>query len=197
MSVDNPSIPDYHRAYRSALAQWLGRSLLRLWGDWRVVGEIPAERRLIIAVGPHTSNWDFFICMAAMLALDMHIHWLVKHSVFRRPVAGLLARLGGIPINRSRPEGIAESIAGRLNDADAMMIAITPEGTRKKVARLKTGFVRIARAADCPVLPLTLDFKRREIHLHPLFWPGEDAEQDAAAIRSLFACVTAKNPDNF
>lgn len=195
--MDNLPVPDYHRAHRSPLARWLGRSLLRCWGGWRVVGDIPAERRLIIAVGPHTSNWDFFVCMAAMLALDMRIHWLVKHSVFRPPLAGLLARLGGIPVNRGKPEGMAEDIAGRLNDADAMMIAITPEGTRKKVARLKTGFVRIARAADCPVLPLTLDFTRREIRLYPLFWPGEDAEQDAATIRTLFASATGKNPANF
>jgi len=195
--VNSQTIPEYHRAHRSSVAQWLGRSLLRLWGGWRVVGDVPAQRRLIIAVGPHTSNWDFFICLAAMLALDMRIHWLAKHSVFRPPLAGLLVRLGGIAVNRGKPEGMAADIAARLNQAEAMMIAITPEGTRKKVARLKTGFVRIARAADCPVLPLILDFQHRELRLHPLFWPTDNADQDAAAIRLLFATATAKIPANF
>ena len=190
------AIPEHHRAYRSKYLQKPCCWLLR-WRGWRIEGELPAARKLILAVGPHTSNWDFIVSVAAMLALDMRIYWLGKHSLFRWPLTGLLVRLGGIPVNRGNTAGVAEQIGQRLRDADEMMIAITPEGTRRKVAELKTGFSRIGRAGHCQVLPVTLDFARREIRLHDLFEPGDDPEADALRMRNIFATATPRHPVNF
>lgn len=189
-------IPDHHRAHRPRWIRRTGGWLLARRG-WRIVGDLPEARKLILAVGPHTSNWDFFVGVAAMLALDMRIHWLGKHSLFHWPLGPVLAALGGMAVNRGNPEGVAEQIGVRLRQADEMMIAITPEGTRGKVSRLKTGFVRIARAGGCPVLPVTLDFAFHEIRLHEPFSPGEDAEDDARRVREIFASATPCHPENF
>lgn len=194
--MDHFRIPDGHRARRPALVVRLARAALRR-ARWRIEGELPAAAKLILGVGPHTSNWDFIVGVVAMLALDMHIHWLGKHSLFRWPIAGLLRRLGGMAVDRRNAVGIAEAIGRQLRWADEMIIAITPEGTRSRVDRLKTGFLRIARAGECPVVPVTFDFARREIRLHPPFWPGPDPEADAAAIRAIFATATPRHPAKF
>lgn len=190
------SCPEVHRAHRSAIVWKSARWLLARTG-WQLAGEFPDQPRLILALGPHTSNWDFAVGLTTMLALDARMHWLGKHTLFRPPVGRWLMRLGGIPVNRTRPEGLAERIASELTGSEAMVITITPEGTRKKVPRLKTGFLRIAKAAGCPVLPVTLDFDRRHIGIEPLFWPGDDFEEDAEAIRKIFARSAPKRPECF
>lgn len=194
--MDGPAIPAHHRARRSAIVQGFAGWFLKTSG-WRIRGELPAAHKLILAVGPHTSNWDFIVCVAAMLALDIRIYWLGKHSIFRWPVAKLMCRLGGIAVDRSNTLGVAEQIGGRLRAADEMILAITPEGTRRKVAKLKTGFARIARAGQCPIVPLTLDFALREIRLHPLFEASDDPEADALSMRTIFATATPRRPQGF
>ncbi len=189
-------VPDIHRAQRP---RWLGRlcSLLLRLSGWRVTGEFPGDPRLVLVAGPHTSNWDFLIGMTAMLALDLRIHWIGKHTLFKKPFGGFMAWLGGIPVDRSAPDGFAEQIGDRMRRAERLVVAITPEGTRKKVARLKTGFSRIARHAPCPVLPITLDYARREIRLFAIRAATDDGDADAAAVRELFATATAKDPARF
>ena len=189
-------VPERHRAGRP---RWLGALASRLFrhSGWGIEGQVPAEAKLILVVGPHTSNWDFAVGVTAMLALDLRIHWIGKHTLFRQPFRGLMIWLGGIPVNRSSPEGFATQIARRLREVDHMMIAITPEGTRSRVDRLKTGFSRIAREARCPILPVTLDYRRRVITLHDPVVASSDPEGDAADIRALFAGAAPRNADNF
>ena len=31
------------------------------WCGWTIKGELPAQPKFILAVAPHTSNWDFFV----------------------------------------------------------------------------------------------------------------------------------------
>lgn len=190
------SVPDIHRAGRWRPVRWLGRALCRL-GGWRVSGEIPPERHLILAVGPHTSNWDFVVGVAAMLALDIRIHWLGKHSLFVPPLGWLMRVLGGIAVDRSRPEGVAEQTAERIRCAPQMLIAITPEGTRSPVAQLKTGFSRMAWFIPCGVVPVTFDYRTREIRLHPGFDVTADPVADAGRLRKIFADVAPRRPENF
>ena len=53
---------------------WLTRNLARsafsLIG-WRVEGELPRVPNFVAIVAPHTSNWDFFLGVAAMYAVGL------------------------------------------------------------------------------------------------------------------------------
>ena len=49
------------------------------------------------------------------------------------------------------------------HNSDKLVLAISPEGTRKIVAKWKTGFYHIARKAGVPILLLKLDYKNKEI----------------------------------
>ena len=97
--------PEHLRANRSALAQWCGRSVLKLFG-WRVEGRIPNVERLLIIGAPHTSNWDFVYAMATILGLNIRLRWLAKHTIFKPGVRWFMEWLGGIPINRSKPQDV-------------------------------------------------------------------------------------------
>ena len=174
----------------------LGRAALAAAG-WRIEGQIPDTPRAVIIVAPHTSNWDFPIGLATMLALDLRVTWLGKHQIFRGPLGALWRRLGGVPVDRSAPEGVAEQAARVLAHDRSTFLAIAPEGTRRKVERWKSGFWRIARASGTPIFPVAFDFPRKAVVLFPLFPPTDDYAADLAALQSLFRAEMARNPASY
>ncbi len=187
-------IPEYHRTHHGAFAQWVGRSILRLAG-WTVVGHMVTDRKVIITVAPHTSNWDFVFGMSALLALDLRCNWMGKDTLFRQPFAGLMRWLGGIPVYRDRPEGIAEQMAELMRNSDAMALIITPEGTRGYVDSWKTGFLRIAKAADCDVLMGSLDFENKRMTLGDVYKVTDDIDKDIANIKNYYSKFPGKHPE--
>jgi 1-acyl-sn-glycerol-3-phosphate acyltransferase len=174
----------------------LGRTALAAAG-WRIEGAVPDVPRAVIIVAPHTSNWDFPIGLASMLALDLRITWLGKHQIFRGPLGALWRRLGGVPVDRAAPDGVAEQAARVLAPGRSAFFGIAPEGTRRKVERWKSGFWRIARASGAPIFPVAFDFPRRAVVLFPLFSPTGDYAADLAALQSLFRAEMAQNPANY
>jgi 1-acyl-sn-glycerol-3-phosphate acyltransferase len=78
----------------------IAQRTLALFG-WRVTGELPTAPRFVLIVAPHTSNWDFPLCMLTMFATGLRVNWLGKHSLFFFPAAPILRWLGGEPIDRS------------------------------------------------------------------------------------------------
>ena len=188
--------PDYHRAGRPVFVRRFACWLFKRMG-WTLEGSVPCDRKLILVVGPHTSNWDFVICVLAMLSLDIRLHFLAKHSLFKKPLGTVMTALGGIPINRSKPEGFVDETAGLIRKKDELILAITPEGTRSKVSKLKTGFSRIAREVPCPLMPILLDFGKKEVLLMDARDSSPSPEQDALIYREIFTGAKGKNPYNF
>ena len=171
----------------------VGHAVLRLMG-WRVEGEVPNLPKFVIAVAPHTSNWDFVVGAAAMFALDLRLGFLGKHTLFRRPFGGLMRWMGGIAVDRSSPHGVvAESVAA-FSRMDRRILAIAPEGTRRNVGHFKSGFLQIARGAGVPVVLASLDYAAKCVRLGPWFEPGEDVEADRRRTEAFFAPVRGKKP---
>ena len=175
----------------NALMRAVGHGLLRLMG-WRVEGEVPNLPKFVIAVAPHTSNWDFVVGAAAMFALDLRLAFLGKHTIFRWPFGAFLRWMGGIPVDRTSPHGVVnESIDGFVR-AERRILAIAPEGTRRRVARFKSGFLHIARGADVPVVLVALDYGARCVRLGPCFTPGGDIEAERLRAEAWFAQYRGK-----
>ena len=168
-----------------------GRSVLAAL-RWRIEGEVPDLPKLVIAVAPHTSNWDFVVGMAAMFALDLDLSFIGKHTVFRGPLAPVLRWMGGIPVDRSSPHGVVAEAVRAFAGVDRRVLAIAPEGTRKRVARFRSGFLHIAREAQVPILLATLDYGARTVRLGPAFEPGPDIERECRRVEAFFAGVEGK-----
>ena len=159
---------------------------------WRIEGEIPDLRKFVIAVAPHTSNWDFVVGAAAMFALDLRLTFIGKHTLFRGPFAPVLRWMGGIPVDRSAPHGMVGDSVRAFAEVERRVLAIAPQGTRKPVPRFKSGFLHIARGAGVPILLAALDYGARVVRLGPSFEVAEDIEAERARVEAFFAPVKGK-----
>ncbi len=172
------------------------RRLLGLFG-WSVAGAMPELPRFVLIVAPHTSNWDFPICILAMFAIRFRLSWLGKHTLFRFPVAGILRWLGGEPIERSSAHGTVEQAIARFRERPQWVLGVSPEGTRKPVAEWKTGFYRIATGAGVPIVPVALDYARKVVDILPPVWPTADTAADLQRLRGLFRAGMARHPAGY
>jgi 1-acyl-sn-glycerol-3-phosphate acyltransferase len=89
--------------------------------------------------------------------------WLGTERIFRRPVAGLLRRLAGTPVQRDRREGIVDQVVAAVAATASPVIGLTPEGTRYRTSCWKSGFCHTAVGAGVPVVPTSIDRSRRRI----------------------------------
>ncbi len=174
---------------------WVGKTILQLFG-WKIVGQFPQRAKFVVAVAPHTSNWDFVIAVAAMLALQIKVRFLGKDAIFFWPFNIWLKHIGGIPVERSSAHGVVGQMVTMFNNNEQLVLAIAPEGTRRKTSQWKSGFLHIANQAQVPVVPLSLDFAKKEIAVHKEETIQKDIEQELIRFKALFNDVTPKKPQN-
>lgn len=174
--------------------RWIGRTWLRAFG-WRVEGELPSVPRAVFVAAPHTSNWDLPFALAVAWSLDMDISWAGKTDLFRPPFGWLMRALGGVPIDRSRRANQVEAIAEAIRKADRMYLLIAPSGTRSRRDHWKSGFYRIAQAAEVPIMLGFLDYAKRRGGLAFTMEPSGDLAADMERIRAFYADVRGKHPE--
>ena len=182
-----PLVPPQRR-----FSRWFGRTVLRL-GGWRVVGTIPDLPKLVLIAAPHSSNWDGIWGMAAKMALGFDARILGKDSLFWWPLSVVLRRLGVIPLDRSKPQGVVEQSIELIRQSPQLWFALAPEGTRKPVQQWKAGFLKIAHGAGVPVLMAYFHYPDRTIGIGPLFHTTGDLPADMAAIRAWYRPWQGKN----
>lgn len=171
----------------------LGRFMLRLFG-WSIHGEAPDLPKFVAIVAPHSSNWDFYFGIAAVFAMGIRVSWLGKHTLFRPPFGAFFRWLGGIPTERSISHGLVEQTIHALNSRERLIMALAPEGTRKRVEKWKTGFYHIAQGARLPILLAYFDYAQRAVGLGPLFHPTGDLDADVHRILEFYNRFTGKRP---
>jgi len=86
--------------------------MLALMG-WRLHGELPNRGKFIIAVAPHSSNIDFLLTMWVIMALGLKCSFLAKASLFRWPLVWVMRFFGGIPVDRSSSQDLADAALSR------------------------------------------------------------------------------------
>ena len=174
----------------------IGRLAMRISG-WRFDGALPELPKFVLIVAPHTSNWDFMVGVAAKFALELEVHWFGKESLFRGPLGVVLRIIGGRPVKRDTSEGVVAEVAAMFAAEERFILALAPEGTRKRVESWRTGFYHIARAAGVPIVPVAFDWSRKEIVIRAPFVPTGDVARDMAALRAPYRPEMARDPRNF
>lgn len=174
--------------------KFLSRFLLKLLG-WRLIVEIPPDlKKYIVAVAPHTSWKDFILGLLIRSAMDRRIGYLGKKELFDSPIGFLFRWTGGKPVDRKQNSGLVHQVAQHFADNEEFAIAIAPEGTRKKVSNLKSGFYFMAREANVPIIPCTFDFEHKTVHFMKPFFPTEDAEKDLDTLWAIYRDVKGAVP---
>ncbi len=176
-------------APRANTPKWLikcATKVLNIIG-WKMVGEWPDLKKMVVIGAPHSTAWDGIIGLFAKVAMDVHIVFMGKQEAFFWPLGRLLKWLGGVPVNRKAPGSIAEQVAKQLIDAEKMWFVLAPEGTRKAVTHWKTGFWKIAKQANVPVLCMYFDYPTKTIGVGQVFELTDDMDADIAAIKLWYA----------
>ena len=186
-------VPNIYQAKRSAILHLIAKTFLNLTG-WKIVGKLPNKKRIVVVCAPHTSNWDFIFGMILVLAIDIKVKFLAKKSIFVPIFKILLNKLGGIPVDRDNPELLVQKIADYSKNNEGVLIAVTPEGTRKKVTKWKTGFLRIAKISDSIILPLGIDYPSKTFTLEKVFNPTGENEKDIIALKFILKNYIGRHP---
>lgn len=184
-------VPPHYRFRNNPLTKWFGRSMMRLAG-WQIEGGLPDVPKVLVIVAPHTSNWDFVIGVLTLFALDIKISFLGKHTLFHGVFGGFMRAIGGIPVDRSKPNGVVSGCIDAIRRADRTVFAMAPEGTRQLDKGFKSGFIHIAHAAGVPICLAYFDFKRRVVGFGTLFHPTGDAVADIAQITDYYQDIPGK-----
>jgi len=182
---DNPHVTDNTPRMGNALTRGFGAFVLRLLG-WKVTGQLADVKKAVLIAAPHTSILDFFLAMGSMLSVGLKFSWMMKQEAFFFPFKGLLRRLGGVPIDRSKSEDVIAQMAAWFDTQDKAWLGLTPEGTRRKVKAFKRGYLRIAYAANIPVFLVVVDGVNKQVILDKV-WPlTGDIEHDNAEIKAYY-----------
>lgn len=169
----------------------------RIWG-WKVDGVYPREiSKFLITVAPHTSFYDFPIGILFRNWYKVQINFIIKAELANHVILGPFIKwLGGIPVNRSKATNFVQSIASLYDEYDNLYICITPEGTRKKVTKFKSGFYYIAKHANIPILPIVFDFEHKTLRIKELVYLGDNAESDIEQFQNIYRGYLGKRPEN-
>jgi 1-acyl-sn-glycerol-3-phosphate acyltransferase len=176
---------------------------------WQAVNAIPEKsdpdeiRKYVIVAAPHTSNWDFFLGMGALDVMKLPARFTIKKEWMFFPVGTFLRYLGAIFIDRSATRGMHHSsmvdvMVDILNTTtEDLAIVITPEATRSKRDKWRTGFYHVAKKAHVPILLGFIDYKNRECGVKEIVMPSDDMEADMRKIMAFYQSVNPRHVELF
>jgi 1-acyl-sn-glycerol-3-phosphate acyltransferase len=180
----------------SRAAQWLLSAM-----GWRVAFDgFPALQGIAI-VYPHTSNWDAPLMFLVKWAVGVQVMFWGKDTLFKIPLLGTWLRwIGGVPVERTAKHGVVGSMIAQMREKKEQgayfWLGLAPEGTRKYIPGLRSGFYRVAVACDVPLLVVTLDYSRLECKVNQFLRLSGDEAQDMAQVAALCAPVRGLKPAN-
>ena len=161
-----------------------------------MIGTFPTLPKYIVAVVPHTSWVDLILGVIVRNISGESINFVGKKELFG-PLTGWFFRaLGGAPIDRSGNKGSVDSMIAVFNAHTKFRIALAPEGTRKKVTQLRTGFYHIAKRLQIPIVPISFDYENKKVVIHPIFNTSKNEKKDMDTLESIFKGVVGYSKKN-
>ena len=173
----------------AGLVLWLTR--------WEIEGEVSASPSYVLIAAPHTSNWDLVYLLMLSWSAGVSVSWMGKHQLFRPPFGGVMRWLGGVPVRRDRRNDLVSQLVEAFEKSPCLVLTVPPEGTRRRVEYWKSGFYRIAVAADVPIVPGYLDYARRRGGFGPELRPSGDVKKDMDFLRHVYSTKIGKYPEHF
>ena len=107
--------------------------------------------------------------------------------MFKAPYGWFFRMLGGYPVDRSKTNNLVDQVVDIYDNHEEFVIAIAPEGTRKKVGEWKTGFYYIADKAKIPIVRCVFDKKRKRVEFFKLFWTTGNIMVDLPVIKEVYS----------
>lgn len=173
----------------AALLSLAGRCLYWLMG-WTYDPLPPYWDKKSVVIGfPHTSNMDTVRALTYIKLARVNARLLVKSTWFFFPMSILLKGLGGLPVRRDKSTGFVEAVVNEFDAREELVVALVPEGTRKEVSTIKTGFWFIAKGANVPIICWYLDNDQKRTRWLGKIHPSDSLEADLARIQEIYAAA--------
>ena len=164
---------------------------------WKIHGVFQLPKKCVLIVAPHTHWIDFFLALLIRKAINQEINFIAKKELFIFPLDYILRYLGGIPVKRNSKSKTVDLIAENFQKKKKFILGISPEGTRSKVSKWKTGFYHVAVAANVPIALGYLDYKKKEAGVGKVVYPSGDMKKDMYEIMSFYKDIAGKYPEKF
>lgn len=166
-----------------------------VWG-WKSLNTYPQHiKQSIILIMHHTSNWDFLVGVLGRATHSIDSRFVGKHTLFKEPLGTIMRFLGGYPIERSKNHNYVDAVAEIFSKEPNFKVGITPEGTRKKVEKIKTGFYYIANKAKVPIVMCSFDWATKTLAFSEPFMTTGDFKADIPKILDFFRNTKGKIPE--
>lgn len=155
---------------------------------WQIKGRFPRElKKAVYIVAPHTHSIDFFLGLAVRQKMHFNfVRFLGKKELFFPPFSWILRYLGCSPVDRSTNHHMVDQVVKIFKEHETFHLALSPEGTRKKVSKLRSGFYHIAKKANVPVVMVGLDFFNKEVVFNEPITLTDDESADKRKIIDFF-----------
>ncbi len=163
---------------------------------WKLLGAFPEVDKCVVIVVPHTSWVDFALGLLIRKVINKEINYIGKQSLFAPPFGWFFRWTGGAPIDRSKANNTVSAIVDIFHNRKIFRLALSPEGTRKKVSEWKTGFYHIAKEARVPIVLVAFDFGKKEIKISESLVTTSDKNGDFKSYKAFFKGVTGRIPEN-
>lgn len=177
---------------------WISKFIYSKILGWTLVGNVTMSKdtikKAVIIGAPHTSWQDFYIAVLMRGAIGINSNYVAKKELFVWPFGYYFKAIGGAPLDRRPGQNKVEAIAKLFEHKDEFRLALSPEGTRKKVEQWKTGFYYIAKKANVPIIMFTFDFEHKQNKISEPFFPTENPEADFVFMQDFYKNVKGKNP---
>lgn len=163
---------------------------------WKLENDFPQQpKKYVVIAAPHTSWIDFPIAILSRMSSGTMVHFIGKGSLFKWPFGYFFKMLGGTPVDRTQSNNMVDAVVAVFNSKKEFRLGISPEGTRKKVEKWKTGFYYIAKGAKVPVVMATLDFENKKIKISEPYYPTDSIEADFKVFKAFFKNIKGKKPE--
>jgi len=129
--------------------------------------------------------------------VGLPVKFLIKEEAFFFPFGGLLKKMGGIPVKRGKRNNLVHQLTTHFQQADKLVLVVTPEGTRKYTKYWKKGFYYIALEAQVPIALGYLDYKYKKAGVKKVISPNGDLKTDFEDFKAFYQTLHAYHPEKF
>lgn len=171
---------------------------------WKVTHFLPSEiKKCVIVVAPHTSNWDFIYGMGTVAIMKLNQKFVIKKEWIRFPFKKLFLSLGALPIDRNKKSSdpnkssTVHAMAELFSNHKELRLVITPEGTRSRREKWKTGFYYVALKANVPIALAFINYETKTCGIDKIIYPSGDYKKDMKEIMDFYKNLKGKNHENF
>lgn len=156
-----------------SMISYISLMILNILGfkvNMETLKNVPSKSVIVMS---HTSIYDFIFCSMIYHIFfkdKINIYFMMKEE-FGNPAKDVCIKYFPytriIPINNEaqNSQNVVSTVINELKDDDDYALCIAPEGTRKSVERIRSGFYYIAKELNIPVVYCGIDFSKKRLHL--------------------------------